>query len=303
MNEADSNYRRGIIEILICYLLWGVFPIFWKQLAMLNPFYVLSSRIVWSALFCFIIVLCTKHTTELKAVLADRKKMGVLTCSSIMIAINWGTYIYAVNSGYILDASLGYYLSPLLSILLGFIVFREKLRKLQWVAIAIAMTGIMVAVIAYGTIPYFALILSLSFSGYGAIKKNISCSGLVSTLIEAAIMAPFMIIFIIMSEHSGSGAIGVMSTAQFFLLPATGIVTSLPLLAFSSGISKVPLSLSGILMYINPTIQLLLGVILYNERLDLSRIIMFVCIWIAIILFLISQRYLPSRKKEQQCSR
>lgn len=297
MQRAAGTYRKGLAEVLLCYILWGIFPVFWKQLSMLNSFYVLASRIVWSALFCFVIVLCWKYMAELKRILCDKKQMALLAGSSVMIAINWGAYIYAVNSGHIVDASLGYYLSPLLSIAMAFLLFREPMKKLQWVAIAIAVAGIALAVSGYGAVPYFAIIISISFSIYGTIKKMVSCTGVVSTLIEAMMLCPFALAFIAFSEYTHMGAVGVLSPLQWLLIPATGVVTSVPLLAFSNGISKVPLSVSGILMYINPTIQLLLGVVLYNEGMDASKWVMFVCIWVAIVLFLVSGNSLPKKRE------
>lgn len=280
--------KKGMSQVLFCYVLWGLLPIFWKQLAELNPFYVLSSRILWSTIFCFVVVLCGKHFEELKQILANQQQMKLLAYASVMIAVNWGAYIYAVSAGHILDASLGYYLNPLLSVALGFLVFRETILKTQWVAIGIAAAGIAVAILWNGTVPYFALIMSSSFSAYAAIKKNVTCSGLISTLIEALLLTPFAIVYIILSEQSGAGAIGVMSGAQLLLFPAMGMVTSIPLLAFASGIKRIPLSLSGMLMYINPTLQLLLGVVLYKEDFDISRMIMFVCVWAALIVFVTS---------------
>lgn len=283
LKEVD---KKSVIEVLTCYILWGVLPIFWKTLAALPPFYILASRIMWSAVFCFIIILCLKHTDELKKTLLNKKQMKLLVCSGTMIAINWGTYIYAINSGHILDSSLAYYMNPLLSIALGFAIFKEKLQKLQWIAIAIAASGIIIAIIAYGTFPYFTFIIGGSFAVYSAIKKNVTCSGLTSTLIEALLLMPFAILYIVMSERGGSGAGGTLEGLQFLLLPAAGILTSIPLLAFSNGITNIPMSLSGILMYVNPTLQLLIGVILYQEKFDFAKGIMFIFVWAALVLFL-----------------
>ena len=282
--------KKGIIEILTCYIMWGVLPVFWKLLEELNSVYVLASRIIWSAVFCFIIILFTGKMEELKNVLANKQMVKKLMCSGIAVAINWGLYIYAVNSGHILDASLAYYLHPLMAIALGFIVFKEKLLKMQWVSIGIAATGIILAIVMYGTVPVFALIIGASFAIYGAIKKNVACSGLVSTFVEATFLSPFAIAYILWAEQSGAGAAGVLQGTEFLLLPLAGVVTSIPLLVYSAGITKVSLSLSGILMYINPTLQLLIGILLYQETFDVARKVMFVCVWIAVILFISAGR-------------
>ncbi len=286
MNALKEVNTKSIIQVLTCYIHWGVLPVFWKTLTVLAPFYILASRIVWSAIFCFIIILCLNKTGELKKTLLNKKQMILLICSGTMIAINWGTYIYAINSGHILDSSLAYYMNPLLSIALGFAVFKEKLHKFQWIAIGIAASGIMIAIIAYGTFPYFALMIGGSFAIYSAIKKNVTCDGLTSTLIEALLLLPFAVLYIVMSERGNSGAAGTLHGLQLLLLPAAGILTSLPLLAFSNGITNIPMSLSGILMYVNPTLQLLIGVILYHETFDLAKGIMFISVWAALILFL-----------------
>lgn len=282
--------KKGAIQILTCYILWGLLPIFWKLLSELNAFYVLSSRIIWSAVFCYIIVIFLKDTEELKCTLRDRKQMKLLVCSGVMIAINWGVYIYAISIGHILDASLAYYLNPLMAIGIGFLVFKEKLGKSQWVAIGIAVLGIVIAIIGYGTVPYFALVIGSSFAVYGAIKKSVTCSSIISTLIEAMILSPFALICIGVLEYNGAGAMTVLHGVELSLLPMAGIVTSVPLLTYSAGITKVPMSLSGILMYINPTLQLLIGLTLYGESFDLPKAIMFVCVWIALVLFIRSSK-------------
>lgn len=281
--------KKSVIQILACYILWGILPIFWKTLSELDAFYVLSCRIIWSAVFCLAIIIVTKDFDELKKTLKDKKQMKYLLCSGVMIAINWGFYIYAVNAGHILDASLAYYLNPLFAIAIGFVFFKEKIAKSQWVAIGIAVLGIMVAIIGYQTVPVFALIIGGSFAIYGAIKKSVHCSGMISTFIEATILSPFALVCIGWMEHNGIGAVGVFEGAEFLLLPAAGVVTSIPLLAYSSGITKVPMSLSGILMYVNPTLQFIIGAVLYGETFDLPKIIMFVCVWLSLIIF-VSQK-------------
>lgn len=278
--------KKSVLQVLACYILWGFLPIFWKRLAELDAFYVLSCRVIWSAVFCLLIIVLTKDLDELKKTLKDWKQMKMLLCSGVMIAINWGFYIYAVNAGHILDASLAYYLNPLFAIAIGYLFFKEKISKSQWLAIAIAFFGIMAAIIGYKTIPVFALVIGSSFAVYGAIKKSVSCSGMISTFIETMILLPFALACVWWMEVNGTGALGVFEGVEFALLPAAGVVTSIPLLAYSAGITKVPMSLSGILMYVNPTIQFIIGVALYGEKFDVPKIIMFVCVWLALIIFI-----------------
>ena len=290
MQLSKETEKSGILQVFGSYVLWGIFPVFWKLLAELHSVYVLSSRIVWSAVFCLLLIVLTKKTDELKAVLTDRKMCRTMMCSGVAIAVNWGIYIYAVNSGHILDASLAYYMNPLIVIALGFFLFHEKLAIRQWLAIAVAAVGILIAVIAYGEFPLFAIIIGTSFAIYGAIKKNVKCSGLISTFVEALFLTPFALIFIVRAEMGQIGAIGTLKGMQFLLIPMSGVVTSIPLLLFSIGVSKVSMSLTGILMYINPTLQLLIGVLLYHETFDFAKTIMFVCVWIGVVLFISAGR-------------
>lgn len=282
--------KKSIMQVLACYILWGFLPIFWKRLSELDAFYVLSCRVIWSAVFCLIIIVLKRDLDELKRTLRDKKQMKLLLCSGIMIAINWGFYIYAVNTGHILDGSLAYYLNPLFAIGIGFVCFKEKISKSQWAAIGIAFAGIMVAIIGYRTIPVFAIVIGSSFAIYGAVKKSVTCSGMISTFIETMILLPFALACVGWLEIQGAGAIGTFAGLEFLLLPAAGVVTSIPLLAYSAGIVKVPMSLSGILMYVNPTLQFIIGVVLYEETFDLPKIIMFVCVWMALIIFISQTR-------------
>ena len=293
MNITKENERKSILQVFGSYVLWGIFPVFWKMLAELNSVYVLSSRIVWSAVFCLLLIVVTKKTEELKQVLSDNKMRKTLMCSGIAIAVNWGVYIYAVNSGHILDASLAYYLNPLMVIALGFFLFKEKLAFRQWLAIAVAALGILIAVVAYGEVPVFAIVIGTSFAVYGAIKKNVKCNGLISTFVEAAFLTPFALAYILWAEMGHVGAVGTLEGMQFLLIPMSGVVTSIPLLLFSIGVAKVSMSLTGILMYINPTLQFMIGALLYHETFDLPKGIMFVCVWIGVVLFVSA-----GRKKE-----
>ncbi|MBR6542316.1 MAG: EamA family transporter RarD [Anaerotignum sp.] len=287
---SKNTDKKSLLQVFTSYVLWGVLPVFWKLLAELNSFYVLASRIVWSTVFCIILIVLTKKTDELKAVLGDKGMRKTLMCSGIAVAVNWGMYIYAVSSNHILDASLAYYLNPLIVIALGFFLFHEKLVVRQWLAIAIAALGICIAVVAYGEFPVFAIVIGTSFAIYGAIKKNVKCSGLISTFVEALFLTPFALAYIAWAEMGQVGAIGVFEGMQFLLFPMAGIVTSIPLLIFSMGVSKVPMSLTGILMYINPTLQLLIGVLLYHETFDMAKAIMFLCVWVGVVLFISARK-------------
>jgi len=280
--------NKGPICVLICYVLWGVLPIFWKMLAAVDSLYVLASRVVWSLVFITVIMLSQRKGSALKAVLKDKKELVRLTWAGIFVCINWGSYIIAVNGGRGVDASLAYYMNPILAILLGTIVFREKLTKLQWLSVAVTFTGLVVTIIRYRQIPWMALIIGGSFAIYGAIKKGVHVEPGVSLFYETLVLAPFALIFMGVSELQGNGAIGVLSGAQWLLLPVAGIVTTVPLLYYAKGIKTTPMTLSGILMYVNPTLQLLVAVVLYHEEFTATHAILFAFVWSGLVLYLIA---------------
>lgn len=284
--------------MLACYILWGVLPIFWKTLAEVNSLYVLASRILWALLLVTLFLAAQRRFAEVRAVLKDPKEFKRLVLAGCFICVNWGVFIWAVNGGHMLDASLAYYMSPILSILLGTLFFHEKLSGMQWLAVGVTFTGLVIAVIRYGQIPWVALIIGGSFSIYSALKKGVKCQAETSMFFETAVLAPFALAFVFWAESRGTGAVGVLSGWQWLLLPVAGFVTTLPLVFFSKGIKETPMSLAGILMYINPTMQLLLSVLLYHEKFTLTHGILFGFVWSGLALYLLSG--LAQRRKEKE---
>ena len=288
--------NKGPIYVLACYILWGVLPIFWKTLSAVDSLYVLAGRVVWSLVFITVIMLGQKKFDRIKVVLKDKKELIRLAAASVFVCINWGAYIVAVNSGRGVDASLAYYMNPILAILLGTVVFREKLTGLQWLSVAVTFTGLVVTVIRYQQIPWMSLIIGGSFAIYGAIKKGVHVEPGVSLFYETAVLVPFALVFMLVSEMQGNGAVGVLSGAQWLLLPISGIVTTVPLLCYAKGIKTTSMTLSGILMYINPTLQLLVSVVLFREQFTATHAILFAFVWTGLALYLIAG--LRQRKKE-----
>lgn len=292
--------KKGPLCVLTCYIAWGVLPIFWKMLAEVDSLYVLASRILWSLILIVVVLGLRRNFSAVKAVLHKRTELIRLALAGCFICVNWGMFIWAVNSNHMLDSSLAYYMSPILSILLGTMLFHEKLTKLQWLAVGITLTGLVITVIRYGQIPWVALIIGGSFSIYGALKKKVHCGVEVAMFFETALLAPFALAFTFWMESRGTGAVGVLHGWQWLLLPVAGIVTTVPLLFFSQGIRETPLTLSGILMYINPTMQLLLSVLLYHEVFTLTHGILFGFVWSGLVLYLISG--MMQRHKEKETS-
>lgn len=295
--------KSGPLSVLTCYILWGLLPVFWKTLSAVDSLYVLAARIVWSLVFITAVLALRRGLGGIRAALADKRELGRLALAGIVVCINWGSYIWAVNSGHMLDASLAYYMNPILAILLGTLVFGEKLTGLQWLSVAVTFTGLVVTIARYGQIPWVALVIGGSFAVYGAIKKGVRSEAGVSVFFETLTLAPAALAFIIWAESRGSGAVGVLSGGQWLLLPAAGVVTTVPLLFFAKGIKATPMTLSGILMYINPTLQLLISTLVYREAFTATHAILFGFVWSGLALYLVSGvlRDRKRKKEETRC--
>ncbi len=268
-----------------CYILWGLLPIFWKLLAGVNSAYVLAQRIVFSCVFCLAVILIRKNGGEIGKIIKNKSERRKFFLCGILISINWGVYILTVAMGRILEASLAYYMNPLFSVLIGAIFFKERLSRVQWASVALAFAGVMFSVIRYGEVPYLAIIIGLSFALYGALKKGIKADSETSICMETMAVLPIALVFIAYAQFSGFTTFSSLTTAEALLLIATGPITSIPLMLFAKGIKETSIVTSGILMYINPTLQLLVGVFIYNEAFTQTNAITFAFVWAAVILF------------------
>ena len=277
--------NKETFNVLGCYVLWGLLPVFWKLLAGVNSAYVLAQRIVFSCLFCFAVILIKKNGGELKNILRDKKQRRLYLACGLLISANWGVYILTVATGRILEASLAYYMNPLFSILIGALIFKERLSGVQWLSVALAFVGVMYSVVLYGSVPYLAIIIGLTVALYGAIKKGIKAESEVSICMETVSVLPLALIFIVYAQLSGFTTFASLSVKEMLLLVLTGAITSVPLMLFASGIKRTSITVSGILMYINPTLQLLLGVFVYNEEFTKANAVTFAFVWLAVILF------------------
>ena len=279
--------NRSSFSVLGCYVLWGLLPIFWKLLANVDSVYVLAQRVLFSCIFCLAIILLKKNGSSVKNILKSKTERRRYFVCGILISINWGVYILTVAMGKILEASLAYYMNPLFSVVIGALIFKEKLSAVQWVSVGLALVGVMISVIAYGNVPYLAIIIGLSFALYGAMKKTIKAESEVSICMETMSVLPLALAFIVYSQLSGYTTFSSLSNAEMLLLAASGAVTSIPLMLFAKGIRKTSITTSGILMYINPTLQLLVGVLIYNEVFTKMNAITFAFVWAAVILFVL----------------
>ena len=280
--------KKGTIYVTLSYVLWGLLPVFWKLLADVDSFYVLACRVVFSLVVSAALLPLLGEARRAKDALKDKRLVGLMLCCGLLISFNWGVLIYCVAAERVLDVSLAYYINPLLAILVGFICFREKLSAAQWISCAIAAAGVAAPMVMAGEFPILAVLCGLSFAIYGAVKKAANIPGELSTFMETLLVVPFAIAFIIYCEANGGPiASGQLSGWRLLLLPAAGAVTFLPVYLYSAGIRTTSMGLSGVLMYINPTLQLLIG-LLYGETLGTDMLVTFACVWIATAIYLIS---------------
>lgn len=290
---------RGPLCVLGCYIIWGLLPVFWHLLAAVDSLYVLAARIVWSAAFLLVLLAARHQLGTVAAACRDRGQLGRMMISGVFICINWGVYIWAVNGGHALDASLAYYMNPILAVLLGTAVFGERLSPLQWLSVAVTFAGIVVTVAGHGQFPWMALVIGGSFAVYGAIKKGVRTESGVSVLVETLTLAPFALVYLIWAEVHGTGAAGVLSGWQWLLLPLSGVATTVPLLFFAKGIKTTPMSLSGILMYVNPTLQFLVSVAVFREEFTAAYGVLFGFVWSGLALYL-AAGFLRRRKERKE---
>jgi chloramphenicol-sensitive protein RarD len=244
---------------------------------------------VWAFVFTVLIITATKQWDEFKRIAKDKKQMLYIFFASILIAINWGLYIWAVNSDRIVDSSLGYYINPLLAVVLGVIIYKEKLGYWTGTALAIASVGVIIKTVQYGKIPWISLGLAITFALYGAIKKSVKANSIVGLTLETAMLTPFAAAYIVTRQVSGLGAFETEGALVITLLIGAGVVTAVPLLLFASGAKRLPMSLIGFTQYISPTISLIIGIFVYHEGFTTVDVIAFCFIWAALAIYSFSQ--------------
>jgi chloramphenicol-sensitive protein RarD len=283
MVEDKAKVRSlGLLYGVSAYTLWGLFPIYWPLLKPANPLEIVSHRAVWTLVFCFIILALTKTLKSTLSLLKRPKIVAGLFLGSILISINWIIYIYAANTGHVIEASLGYFINPLVVIATGVIVLKEKMRPLQWTAVGIAAIGVAVLTIDYGRLPWIALGLALSWGSYGLVKKQLGLGALEGLSIETLLSSGFYLAYLIWLGNSGDGHFTYSLTLTLLLIGG-GAVTAIPLLLFNGSTNRLPLTLVGLLQYITPTIQFCIGVWYYHEDMPAARWAGFLIIWVALM--------------------
>ena len=285
---------KGIWNGLGAYILWGFFPIYWKLLHDVTALQVIGHRIGWSFLLLVAVILLTRQWKEFRSAAFVPKAIGIYTIAGVLLTINWLIYVWGVNAGFIIETSLGYFINPLITVLLGVLFLGERLRLTQWVAVALAAAGVLFLTMTYGRPPWIALSLAVSFGIYGLVKKLAPLGSLYGLTLETALVFPIALLYLLFVQSAGTGAFLHHGLLTDILLIGTGAVTSIPLLMFASAARQIPLTMIGVLQYIAPTLQFLIGVFLYHEPFDQSRLIGFSLVWLALILFWI-ENYLASR--------
>jgi chloramphenicol-sensitive protein RarD len=286
--------NKGFGYAFGAYFLWGLFPVYWKALQQVPALQLLGHRIVWSFAFMVVLLLVLRRGKAFRTEIASPRILLTYAVAAVFLAINWLTYVWAVNAGYIVETSLGYFINPLLSMLLGVVILRERLRPFQWIPVGLAAAGMLYLTFAYGNFPWIALTLAFSFGIYGFVQKVAPLNPLHSITLETMLLFLPAVLYLTAVNFSGSGAFGHSDPAVNLLLVGAGVITSVPLLLFAAAAHRITLFLIGVLQYIAPTMYFLIGVLVYDEPLTPERLTGFAIIWVALILFAV-EGYLSHR--------
>ncbi|MCT2538227.1 EamA family transporter RarD [Aquibacillus koreensis] len=288
----NKTLKIGIAYAAGAYILWGFLPIYWKSIHDFSAGAILAHRIVWSFVFMVFLLLASKKwhafMQECKLIVRDKKKLFGITMASIVISVNWLIFIWAVNSDHVIQASLGYYINPLISIVLGMLVLKEKLNAWQIFSFILAGIGVIYLTFNFGVFPWISIVLAFSFGLYGLLKKIVDINSVFGLTIETLIVLPIAVIYLIVNQIN-LGGLPQTWTMNHLLLLFSGIATAVPLLLFASGAKRIPLSMVGFLQYFAPTLMLILGVFLYHETFTQAHLIAFICIWTALLIYTFSR--------------
>ena len=291
--------RKGIWCAAGAYTLFGLFPLYWKALDAIPVLQTVCHRVLWSCVALLVLMTVSGRLRELAVSARSPRTLVIYSAAAIVVALNWFVYIWAVNAGFVVQTALGYFINPLVSVVLGVIVLGERLRPKQWAAVAFAACGVVYLAITYGQLPWIALALGFSFGTYTLLKKTAPLDALQGLTLETAILFAPALAFLIYEDHAGRGAFVHDGARMTTLMIGAGPVTALPLLLFAAGAVRIPLTIMGMLQYINPTLQFLIGVFVYHEPFSRYQFAGFGCVWIALILFAV-EGYITHRSAPVQ---
>lgn len=279
--------NRGIWSAIGAYALWGLFPVYFKWLASVPALELIGHRIVWSCLMLCGVIVATGQWRAFREHALQLRVIRAYVLAAVLISGNWLVYVWAVNSGFIIEASLGYFINPLISVLMAVVLLHERLRRWQWVSVSLAILGVVYLTFIHGSLPWIALALAFTFAFYGLIKKKSPLGALFGLTLETGILLLPALVYLLVLEGDGRGAFQHSSTLIDVLLVGCGLVTAVPLLLFASAAQRIPLALLGVLQYIGPTLQFLLAILIYHEPFTLDKLIGFAIIWTALLIFAI----------------
>jgi chloramphenicol-sensitive protein RarD len=280
-----STARAGYLYGIAAYGLWGFFPLYFRALEPAGALEILAHRIVWSLAVLVLALLIARRIASLRTLLRRPGAVAGMTLAAVIIAVNWGTYLHGVNTERVVETSLGYFINPLVTVLLAVLVLGERLRPLQWLALGFGAAGVALLTIDYGRLPWIALVLAFSFASYGLVKKRLGLPPAEGLLMEAAVLAIPALTFVFWLEATGGATFGTLGATHVTLLVLSGAVTAVPLLLFAASANRIPLSSLGILQYIAPLLQFLIGVFVFREPMPAARLAAFALVWMALIVF------------------
>jgi chloramphenicol-sensitive protein RarD len=283
--ESHSAAVRGAAAAGVSFLLWGLWPLYWRELQSVSVFELIAHRIVWSLLLLLAIMLAQRTLPQLRAALVTGHVLGSSLLSGVLLATNWTIYVWAVNDGHVIDSSLGYFLTPLCNVALGFMFLHERLRPPQWAAVGFAVAGVAVLLLRAGHLPWIALSLASSWSLYGILKKKSSLGPIAGLTVETLLLSPVAAAVLLWRIRAGESAFGQASAGIDALVLASGVITTAPLLLFAYGARRIRLATLGLLQYIAPSVQFLLGLWLFNEPLDAVRLHACILIWVGLVIY------------------
>jgi chloramphenicol-sensitive protein RarD len=277
--------RRGLLYGVAAYLVWGAFPLYFPLLEPAGAAEILAHRVTWSLVTMLLVLVLSRRLPHFRALVRRHRARNLLTLAAVVIAVNWGTYIWGVNNHRVVETSLGYFINPLVTVLMGVVILRERLRQWQWVALGIAFVAVLGLTVDYGHPPWVAVILAFSFGTYGLAKKQAGVEAVESLTYETLVLLPVALGYLIWLGASGSGHFVGHGVGHSFLLVSTGIVTAVPLLCFGAAAIRVPMTTLGLLQYLAPILQFLLGVTVLDEHMSTMRWLGFGLVWVALVIF------------------
>ncbi len=279
-----NDDRRGVLFGIGAYAIWGLFPLYFPLLEPAGSGEILAHRCLWSLVAVALVLTIRRQWAWVRPALADRRRLGLLALAAVLLAVNWGVYIYGVNSHQVVETALGYFINPLITVMLGVVVLRERLSTTGWIAVGLAGCAVAVLTVSYGHLPYIALILAFSFAGYGFLKKRVGAPALEGLTVETTVLALPALVFIVGLGITGRGTFG-HGAGHTSLLVSAGVVTAIPLLLFGAAATRVTLTTMGLLQYLTPTLQFLVGVVIRHEPLPADRLVGCILIWAALVVF------------------